>query len=86
MPKQFLDSTQIGAALKQVSGKGMAQRVWADPHARARGCHVSPDQAIDTPHSQPVYLDSSRRAGPPLSGHEASSRLGGSSGLRRGTR
>jgi hypothetical protein len=24
VPKQFLDSTQIGAALKQVSGKGMA--------------------------------------------------------------
>ena len=31
VPKQLLNRAQIGARLQEMRGKGMAQRVWADP-------------------------------------------------------
>ena len=35
MPEQLLDDAQVGAALEQMCRERVAQRVWADPIAKA---------------------------------------------------
>ena len=50
--EQFLDRSQVGAALKQMGGEGVSQGVRADARARAAGSHVAPHQAIDAAHGE----------------------------------
>ena len=65
--EQFLDHTQVGAALQQVRGEGVAQRVRADPPARAAGSHVAPHEAIDASRRQPPTAEvQEQRITPPL--------------------
>ena len=33
VPQEFLDGAQVGTALQEMCGEGVAQRVWADPQS-----------------------------------------------------
>src|SRR5262245_8643974 len=46
VPEQFLNRPEVGAALEQMRGKRMAQRVRADTEAGAAPRHVPREQAL----------------------------------------
>src|SRR5262245_54081370 len=47
MPEQLLNRAQIGARLQEMRGKGMTQRVWADPESRAAARNASRHQPLN---------------------------------------
>ena len=53
VPEQLLDRAQIGAALQQVRGEGMPERVRADAEARAAGRDVACDEALHAAPREP---------------------------------
>src|SRR5262245_29178270 len=54
--EQLLDRPQIGAALEQVRGERVTQRVRADPELGAALRDVLPDEAVDAPRRQSLSL------------------------------
>src|SRR5678815_4335788 len=51
--EQLLNRAQVGARLQQMRGKGMAERVWADPESRAAAGNVARHQPLNAPAGQP---------------------------------
>src|SRR5918993_1762371 len=67
--EQLLDRAQVGAALEQVRGKRVAQRVRADAEPGAALPHVLAHESIDAPRREAVSLVvQEQRSRPSLAG------------------